>query len=116
MLCREDQLIINTANIGKSDANDYFWKWIDILHSCLQFLVRMGDRSQLFQIITPVFKSNFPRLTSIIDCFEMFIEAPRKLLAQAQCYNQYKKHTTVKVVISCAPLGAINFVSKCWGG
>ena len=131
VLCREDQLIItliklrhnltfellaHIANIGKSTANDYFWKWIDILHSCLQFLVRMGDRAQIFQTIPPVFKSKFPRLTSIIDCFEIFIESPRNLLARAQCYSQYKKHTTIKVFISCTPLGAVNFVSKCWGG
>ena len=76
----------------------------------------MGDRAQVFQTIRPVFKSNFPRLTSTIDCFEIFIEAPRNLLARAQCYSQYKKHTTIKVFISCTPLGAVNFVSKCWGG
>ena len=131
VLCREDQLIItliklrhnltfellaHIANIGKSTANDYFWKWIDILHSCLQFLVRMGDRAQIFQTIPPVFKSKFPRLTSIIDCFEIFIESPRNLLARAQCYSQYKKHTTIKVFISCTPLGAVNFVSECWRG
>ena len=76
----------------------------------------MGDRAQIFQTIPPVFKSKFPRLTSIIDCFEIFIESPRNLLARAQCYSQYKKHTTIKVSISCTPLRAVNFVSKCWGG
>ena len=126
MLCREDQLIItlikpghnltfellaHIVNIRKSTANDYFSKWI-ILHSCLQFLVRMGDRAQIFQTITLVFKSKSPRLTSIIDWFEIFTESPRNLLARAQCYC--KKHTTVKVFISCTPLGAVNFVSKCW--
>ena len=54
VLCTEDQLIIMViklrrnltfellayiGNIGKSTVNDYFWKWIDILHSCLQFLI-----------------------------------------------------------------------------
>ena len=52
VLCAEDQLIIMViklrrnltfellvymGNIGKSTVN--FWKWIDILHSCLQFVV-----------------------------------------------------------------------------
>ena len=129
MLCGEDQLIITSiklghnltfellahiVNIGKSTANDYFWKWIVILHSCLQFLVRMGNRAQIFQTITLVFKSKFPRLTSIIDWFEIFTESPRNLLARAQRYC--KKHTTIKVFISRTPLGAVNFVSKCWGG
>ena len=128
VLCREDQLIITLiklrhnltfellAHIGKCTADDYFWEWIDILHSCLPFLVRVGDRAQIFQTIPPVFKSEFPRLTIIADCFEIFIEAPRNLLARAQCHSQYKKHTTVKVFISCTPLGAVNFVSKYWRG
>ena len=60
----------NLFNI-KLLTNDYFWKWIDILHSCLQFLFNMGDRAQIFQAIPPVFiKSKFSRLTSIIDYFE----------------------------------------------
>lgn len=131
VLCREDQLIltlvklrhnptfdflVHIAGIRKSTANDYFWKWIDILHPCLKFLIKIGDREQLFKIIPPVFKSKFPRLTSIIDCFEIFIDSPSNLLARAQCYSHYKKHTTIKVFISCTPLGAVNFVSTCWGG
>ena len=27
-----------------------------------------------------------------------------------------KKHATIKVFISCTPLGAVNFISQCWGG
>ena len=33
-----------------------------------------------------------------------------------QCYSQYKKHATIKVFISCTPLGSVNLLSKCWGG
>ena len=75
----------------------------------------MGDGAQVFQTISPVFKSKFLRLKSIIDCFEIFIESQRNLLARAQCYTQYKKYATIKVFISCKSLGAVNFVSKFWG-
>lgn len=61
-------------------------------------------------------KQKFPRLTSIIDCFEIFIEAPSNFLARGQCYSQYKKHCTIKVFISRTPLGAVNFISSCYGG
>ena len=59
VLCREDQLIITLiklrhnltfellAHIGKCTADDYFWEWIDILHSCLPFLVRVGDSTNI---------------------------------------------------------------------
>lgn len=61
-------------------------------------------------------KALFPRLTGIIDCFEIFIEAPGNLKARAQCWSNYKHHTTMKFLISCNPLGAINFLSSAWGG
>ena len=76
----------------------------------------MTDRDHIFDTIPTVFKSTFTRFTSIIGCFEIFIESPRNLLARAQCFSQYKRHCTIKVFISCTPLGAINFLSKCWGG
>ena len=82
----------------------------------LKFLVRMQDRNHIYQTIPSTFKAKFPRLTSIIECFETFVEAPSSLLARAQLYSRYKKHCTIKVLISCTPPGAINFVSKCYGG
>ena len=76
----------------------------------------MRDRDNIFKIIPPVFNSKFPCLTSIIDCFEVFIESPGALLASPQCYSNYKKYCTIKVFISCTPLAAITFLSKCWDG
>ena len=76
----------------------------------------MQDRDNIFKTIPPVFKSRFPHLTSIIDYFEVFIESPGARLARAQCYGNYKKYCTIKVFISCTPLGAINFLSKWWSG
>ena len=55
-------------------------------------------------------------MTCIIDCFEVFIDRPVNLKAQAQVYSNYKKQSTVKYLISCSPLGAINFLSNGWGG
>nr|XP_002738259.1 PREDICTED: uncharacterized protein LOC100366718 [Saccoglossus kowalevskii] len=100
----------------KSTVINYFWKWTDLIHSKLGFMVQWPTRENIFNKIPPIFKKKFPRLTSIIDCFEIFIDAPKTLLARAQCYSSYKKHTTVKVFISCSPLGQINFISSAWGG
>ncbi|KAK5895915.1 hypothetical protein CgunFtcFv8_009569 [Champsocephalus gunnari] len=68
------------------------------------------------QTIPPVMKANFPRLTSIIDCFEIRIEHPKALKARAKSYSNYKKWTTVKYFIVCSPAGNITFLSKGWGG
>ena len=85
------QLLAILFNIGASTANDYFWKWIDIMYMKLKRLVKMQDRDHIFDNIPAAFKHKFPRLTSIIDCFEVFVESPSSLLARAKFYSQYKK-------------------------
>ena len=35
---------------------------------------------------------------------------------ELQTYSQYKHHNTVKFLIGVSPQGAINFMSKGWGG
>ena len=108
--------IAHVKGIPKTTIIDHFWKWIDLIHVKLDFMIRWADRDTIFKTIPSVFKDKFPRLTSIVDCFEVFIEAPKNLLARAQCFSSYKRHTTVKIFISCSPLGAINYISKVWGG
>ncbi|XP_047135362.1 uncharacterized protein LOC124812575 [Hydra vulgaris] len=76
----------------------------------------MQDGNHIYETIPPVFKNKFPSLTSIIDCFEVFVESPSSLMARALFYSQYKKHCTIKYLISCTPNGTINFISKCYGG
>ncbi|XDV14339.1 hypothetical protein PO909_014610 [Leuciscus waleckii] len=60
-------------------------------------------------------RCKFPHLTSIIDCFEIRIERPKKLKARAKTYSNYKKWTTAKYLIACHPSGCITFLSKGWG-
>ena len=111
------EFLARLKGIPKTTMIDYFWKWIELLHSKMSFLVKWPDRDVVFKTIPPVFKAKFPRLTSIVDCFEIFIDAPRNLLARAQCYSfKYKKHCTIQFFISCTPLGCINFLSRAWRG
>ena len=37
-------------------------------------------------------------------------------MARAQFYSQYKRHYPIKVLISSTQLGAINYISKRYGG
>ena len=100
----------------KTTASKHFWQWIEIMYFKLNFLIKVQERVHIYDTVPPVFKSKFPRLTSIIDCFVVFVESPSSLIARAQFYSQYKRHCTIKCLISCTPLGAINFISKCYGG
>ena len=51
-----------------------------------------------------------------IDCEIDFVKLPSLLMARAQLCSRYKRLWTIKVLISCTPLGAINYISKCYGG
>ena len=44
------------------------------------------------------------------------MDQPANLKARAQVYSNYKKHTTIKLLIACTPLGAICFLSLAWSG
>ena len=109
-------LLATVKGVPRTTTVDYVWKWVDLLHAKIGFLIRWQDRKNIFRTIPPMFKSKFPRLTSIIDCFEIFIDAPKKLKARAQVWSNYKKHCTVKVFVSCSPLCSVNFLSTVWGG
>ena len=63
------------------------------------------------------FRPNYGlKVTSIIDCFELFIEKPSNLLAKSCTWSQYKHYNTAKYLISITPQGVISFVSNGWGG
>ena len=91
-----------------------FHKILDLFYTKLHFLIHLQDLD-IRQTVPPIFKQHFPRLTCNIDCFEIFIDRPVNLKARAQVYSNYKKHSTAKYLISCSPLGAINFLSNGWG-
>lgn len=54
--------------------------------------------------------------TCIVDCTEVFLQRPKKLMARAQTFSSYKAHNTVKFLVAIAPNGFIMFVSKAYGG
>ena len=109
-------LLAHIRGISESGCILIFWRIVDLMYEKLSFLVSFQDRESIFQTIPTHIKEVYPRLTCIIDCFEVFIESPQNLQAKQQCYSNYKKHSTLKVLISCTASGAINFVSKCYGG
>ncbi|XP_042149126.1 uncharacterized protein LOC121837563 [Ixodes scapularis] len=56
------------------------------------------------------------RTTCIIDCTEVHLQRPRKLMPRAQTYSSYKAHNTVKFLVAIAPNGYIMHVSDAYGG
>ena len=56
------------------------------------------------------------KICTIIDCFEVFINKPKNVLARAQTLSTNKHHNTIKFLIGITPQGVVCFISKAWVG
>ena len=99
-----------------STVNSMLSRILDVMYAKIGFLVRWPDREGIFSTIPPHFKQFYPRLTCIIDCFEIFMHRPKRLKARQEVYSNYKKHSTVKFLIGISPTGAVLYLSEPWGG
>ena len=86
------------------------------MYKRLKPLVVWPDHEQLHKTMPMEFRKNFSECVVVIDCFEVFMEQPKSLMARAQTWSNYKHHNTVKFLIGIFPQGSITFVSKGWGG
>ena len=102
---------INAATVSR-----VFSKWMEVMDVRLSFLVTWPDRENIRKTMPLCFRHYRSRVTSIIDCFELFIEKPSDLLAKSCTWSQYKHHNTAKYMISITPQGIVSFVSNGWGG
>ena len=109
-------LLVHILGIARSTCVEMFAKWLNILHAKIGFLVHWPDREVMFKTVPPHFKAKYPRLTCIVDCFEVRIENPTLQMPRAQTYSNYKKAKTVKFFIACHPAGSISYLSPKWGG
>ena len=101
---------LSLSNVGR-----IYKSWITILSEELEIFLVWPERDALRRNLPESFR-NFKNCVSIIDCFEMFIERPFGLTAQAQTWSNYKHHHTIKYLIGITPAGAVNFLSQGWGG
>ena len=72
-------------------------KWIEAMDIRLSFLIMWPDRESIQRTMPFCFQPHYGlRVTSIIDCFELFIEKPSDLLAKSCTWSQYKHYNTAK--------------------
>ena len=112
----DNELLSTFFNIHASTVSRYFQKWIDVMYERLKPVIKWPDREELYKTMPMEFRKNFSRCVVILDCFEVFMERPKGLLARAQTWSNYKHHNTIKFLIGISPQGSITFVSKGWGG
>ena len=97
------KLRLNAANfdlgfrfgISKSTVGRAFTKWIEAMDIRLSFLITWPDRESMQKTMPFCFRPNYGlRVTSIIDCFKLFIEKSSDLLAKSCTWSQYKYYNT----------------------
>ena len=70
--------------ISESTVGRIFARWIEAMDIRLSFLIAWPDRADLHKTMPFCYRINYGlRITSIIDCFELFIKRPSNLLAKA---------------------------------
>lgn len=79
-------------------------------------LIFWPDEIIIKKFLPVAFLQNYSAVQSIIDCFEIQIQKPIDPVAQSVTFSQYKSCNTVKFLVSCAPCGHINFISKGFPG
>ena len=91
----------------------HFW-----MFSILRYhLLLYGLNDQLQTSMPMCFRNKFGcKITTIIDCFELFIDRPTNLTARNLTWSNYKSHNTGKYLIGITPQGTTCFISKGWGG
>ena len=103
--------------ISASTVSRVFSKWIEAMDIRLSFLITWPDRENLRKSMPFCFRPNYGlKVTSIIDCFKLFIEKPSNLLAKSCTWSQYKHYNTAKYLIAITPQEIVSFVSNGWGG
>ena len=75
-------LLSHTLNMGKTTLRDMFHRWIDLLYAKIKFLIHWPDRECIHATTPPAMKVLFPKLTCIVDCFEIRIESSKNLKAR----------------------------------
>ena len=92
-------------------------KWLQLMDIRMTLLIQWPDRQRIQATMPWCFRSHYGlSVTSIIDCFEIFIEKPMDLMSKTATWSTYKHYNTVKYLISITPQGTVNFISKGYAG
>ena len=68
-------------------------------------------REQVDATMIKSFKDSYPKTRVIIDCTELYCEAPTLLELKENMYSDYKGRETYKALVRITPSGSISFVS-----
>lgn len=103
--------------VSRQTATRCYLKCLSVMYQRMKTLIRMPKKAALQNTMPQCFFESFgTKVCYIVDCFEIFIEKPAKLVTAASCWSQYKHHYTIKYLIGIVPQGSVAYISKAWGG
>lgn len=103
--------------VSRQTSSRVFFKCINVMYYQLKWLIHWPTKEELLSTMPKVFKECFGnKVTTIIDCFEVFSERASNPDAAASMFSNYKHHQTVKFLIAVSPQGTIMFISNGYGG
>ena len=102
--------------VSSARVSQIWITWIKLLSKELRHLIIWSSKGQIFATLPDAFKRLYPKVQTIIDCTEVFVETPNSLEVQALLWNEYKHHCTIKYLVAITPNGTISWVSPCYGG
>lgn len=103
--------------VSKQTASRAFYSCIHTMYFKMKGMVYRPPKEEVVNTMPECFKNNFgDQVAHIIDCVELFIEAPYHFDTRVQCWSEYKHHYTLKYLVSITPQGMFEFISKGYGG
>lgn len=94
-------VIADMFGITKSCQSRIFSRYVPIIASCLQQLIRWPSSEVIRSKLPNSFKAYYNTVESIIDCSEIQIEKPSAAMAQSMSWSEYKKMQHGQVFSIC---------------
>ena len=84
--------------VSVSTVSTIISTWVPFLAKELKSWIYWPRKEELQMFYPEAFKQ-FPHVSSIIDCTEIFLERPSMADTQALTYSTYKSHNTAKYLV-----------------
>ena len=101
--------------VSSSTVSKIITTWVTFVANEMDALIHWPTMEEVLSAY-PVCFMKWPRIRSIIDCFEIPCDRPTHVEANSLIFSSYKNRTTTKFLISMSPSGQINYCSDAAGG
>lgn len=108
-------LAIICNNCTRRHCQRIVYKTLQMLSETLKPMIFWPSKNEISRNLPKVFEG-FEDVRVVVDCTEIFIQAPTKLCCQEVVYSHYKSSPTIKIMTGVSPGGLITFISKPFGG